>query len=293
MKAILILSVLTCFALAAYSEADAKRYVWAASFSYCSFMDTPGACGRAETEMTKLGYRLRNYKITEEGHNEINAAIFRSVEHKEIVIAFSGTKNGDQLLEELYNNWPVPYSLHNLEGAETLEYFLTHYAQFSEWMFSALNEIYWVDEKIVITGHSLGGALAVHAAMDLLLSGYEVDRLKLYTFGQPRVGNQAFDGHIKANIKDAFRIVHWRDQVPHLRPCIPKFGTQSACATSAGSNFCPFHSVTEVFYQQGMDSTYQVCANDEDRKCANQFTLTNWDDHGLYFGVPVGSAHAH
>lgn len=42
--------------------------------------------------------------------------------------------------------------------------------------------------QVWVTGHSLGGALALHAAMDLLSSeGAKVTHL--VTFGQPRVGN--------------------------------------------------------------------------------------------------------
>lgn len=42
-------------------------------------------------------------------------------------------------------------------------------------------------KKIYITGHSLGGALALFAAVELSLN-YTVTAV--YTYGQPRVGNQ-------------------------------------------------------------------------------------------------------
>jgi len=38
-------------------------------------------------------------------------------------------------------------------------------------------------------GHSLGGALALLAQLDLIAAGYEVT---MYNFGQPRVGDKAF-----------------------------------------------------------------------------------------------------
>jgi predicted lipase len=43
---------------------------------------------------------------------------------------------------------------------------------------------------IFVTGHSLGGALAVIAALDLKLS-LNV-KVTVYTYGQPRVGNAKF-----------------------------------------------------------------------------------------------------
>jgi predicted lipase len=44
--------------------------------------------------------------------------------------------------------------------------------------------------KIIVTGHSLGGSLAILAAADLHKSHGKIDQV--YTFGQPRVGNAQF-----------------------------------------------------------------------------------------------------
>ncbi|KAI8820094.1 Alpha/Beta hydrolase protein [Fimicolochytrium jonesii] len=48
--------------------------------------------------------------------------------------------------------------------------------------------------KIVVTGHSLGGAVAVLAALDLLdfVTPSLNNRIELYTYGEPRVGNSVF-----------------------------------------------------------------------------------------------------
>ncbi len=46
---------------------------------------------------------------------------------------------------------------------------------------------------ILVTGHSLGGALALLAALDIkLFFGINSKMMKLYTFGQPRVGDKSF-----------------------------------------------------------------------------------------------------
>ena len=37
----------------------------------------------------------------------------------------------------------------------------------------------------------------------------------MYTFGQPRVGNPTFAAAFAA-VVDEYRVVHWRDLVPHL-----------------------------------------------------------------------------
>jgi len=46
------------------------------------------------------------------------------------------------------------------------------------------------DAKLIITGYSLGAALAVLAAADLHTVFGHIDQL--YTFGGPRVGNEQF-----------------------------------------------------------------------------------------------------
>lgn len=66
---------------------------------------------------------------------------------------------------------------------------------------------------IYITGHSLGGAIAV-------LSTLEVKSLfggptELYTFGQPRVGNSEFAKYF-STIVNLNRVIHYADLVPHI-----------------------------------------------------------------------------
>ena len=66
----------------------------------------------------------------------------------------------------------------------------------------------------MITGHSLGGALAVMAAAHLQHK-YKVVEL-LYTLGQPRVGNYYFASFMTQFIPNTYRIVHYTDIVPHI-----------------------------------------------------------------------------
>lgn len=69
-----------------------------------------------------------------------------------------------------------------------------------------------------VTGHSLGGAIAVHAALDLVSINLKVDTL--YTYGAPRVGDKKFAEWFVdfSKIKSIYRITHARDPVPHLPP---------------------------------------------------------------------------
>ena len=51
---------------------------------------------------------------------------------------------------------------------------------------------------ILITGHSLGGALAVLSALDIKKELMFNETISLYTFGAPRVGNDEFSDHVFA-----------------------------------------------------------------------------------------------
>lgn len=69
---------------------------------------------------------------------------------------------------------------------------------------------------IWITGHSLGGALAVLLAATLEENGIEA--AGLYTYGAPRVGNSTFARRLNQALKGKphYRVVNGGDIVPHL-----------------------------------------------------------------------------
>lgn len=94
--------------------------------------------------------------------------------------------------------------------------------------------------KMILAGHSLGGALAVMAAAYLQNVYGQVTHL--YTMGQPRVGNDAFAKFMTTFIPNSFRIVDYADQVPHVPQSILGFK----------------HSGYEIWYQRGMEN-YTVC----------------------------------
>ena len=68
-----------------------------------------------------------------------------------------------------------------------------------------------------VTGHSLGGALAVLCAVDLLDEGYELDGV--VTFGQPMVGREELAGHLDRVLDRRFvRFMNGSDLVPRVPP---------------------------------------------------------------------------
>jgi hypothetical protein len=72
-----------------------------------------------------------------------------------------------------------------------------------------------------VTGHSLGGALAVLVALSLKLSTFSLlkgTEVQMYSFAGPRVGNPGFAKFYDDNLPASFRIVNLADTVPLVPP---------------------------------------------------------------------------
>ncbi|XP_060172969.1 triacylglycerol lipase OBL1 [Lycium barbarum] len=77
--------------------------------------------------------------------------------------------------------------------------------------------------KFVVTGHSLGGALAI-LFPTMLVMHEETDVMKrllgVYTYGQPRIGNRQLgkfmEAHLEHPVPKYFRVVYSNDLVPRL-----------------------------------------------------------------------------
>lgn len=70
--------------------------------------------------------------------------------------------------------------------------------------------------RIIITGHSLGGGLAVLAALSLSASlpPSERWRIRVHTFGAPSVGDALFVNLYSACVADSTRVAHPYDPIP-------------------------------------------------------------------------------
>ena len=121
--------------------------------------------------------------------------------------------------------------------------------------------------KIIVTGHSYGGALASLKAISLEKSGYKVS---LITFGSPRVGNDEFSEYANKHITgDNIRVTYQDDPVISIPPTSLSFK----------------HLGTEIqFYNK---KEYYLFPKNFDRQ--NNVDSTSFYDHSSYWDINKGS----
>lgn len=141
---------------------------------------------------------------------------------------------------------------------------------------------------VTVTGHSLGGALASLAVMELRGNpALNVWVRKVYTFGKPRVGNLAYaTAWMAAAAKQgarpaSWRVVHYNDPVARLPPAIP------------GLTYV--HEMHEVWYTARGSTAYRECETNkwklvnsyEDSTCSRSTPLVDCInlDHVTYLNL--------
>jgi triacylglycerol lipase len=109
-------------------------------------------------------------------------------------------------------------------------------------------------DQILITGHSLGAALAVLAAPDVFRSMQpNTIEPRLITFAGPRVGLTDFAGKFNAAIESCFRVVNFLDIVPYLPPApYVHVGAQITVDSGGPVQIGWRHSLAA--YQQGLSA---------------------------------------
>ncbi|XP_078440513.1 lipase-like isoform X2 [Wolffia australiana] len=145
-------------------------------------------------------------------------------------------------------------------------------------------KMYGKNIGIMVTGHSMGGAMASFCALDLTVNLGEVN-VQLMTFGQPRIGNAAFVSYFKMHVPKSIRVVNDHDMVPHLPPYYGIFPQKTY-----------HHFPREVWlYKVGFGSlVYQVekiCdGSGEDPSCSRSVAGTSISDHLKYLGVELAAS---
>ncbi len=71
--------------------------------------------------------------------------------------------------------------------------------------------------RVIVTGHSLGGAIATLCAVDIQYNfESKISSIELYSFGAPRVGNRNFQDSFNRRVPQSYRFIYGMDMVPAL-----------------------------------------------------------------------------
>ena len=138
-----------------------------------------------------------------------------SPSNKAVIVSFRGSDNTKNWIDD-FDFLQIPYL--RCAGCLIHNGFWLGYLTVSHSMKSQIELLLskYRGSNIYVTGHSLGGALATVAALDIKHT-YDAP-MKVYTFGQPRVGNALYAKHFSTKIPDSYRVIHYADIVPHLPP---------------------------------------------------------------------------
>ncbi|XP_072975529.1 probable feruloyl esterase A [Typha angustifolia] len=137
------------------------------------------------------------------------------------------------------------------------------------------------DIGIMVTGHSMGGAMASFCALDLTVN-HRIPNVQLMTFGQPRIGNAVFASYFSKHVPHAIRITHGHDIVPHLPPYYSYFPQKTY-----------HHFAREVWiHNVGLGSLVyaieQICdGSGEDPSCSCSVSGNSISDHLQYYGISM------
>ncbi len=164
--------------------------------------------GELQAALAEAGFKL----IKAFNSQGTQAFLAKRDSDKLAVLVFRGTQTQGVTLETFFDVFTDLYAEMRKDenGVMTHKGFLQAFRRVELEVLQHVKEL--SGYKFYITGHSLGGALALIAASVLALKNKDLVAA-CYTFGSPKVGNAEFDDKIKSPI---YRIVNAYDVVPFL-----------------------------------------------------------------------------
>lgn len=169
----------------------------------------------ADQLKTMYKYRVEPFDI-----QETNTQGFILNNNRNIIISFRGTQQPQDWFTDL-NGFQIKYPDYGLVNPQSEikvhQGFYHAYKSVRQIIHEAINRIDPL--SITICGHSLGGALSTLCAVDIQYNFPKI-KLEVYTSGQPKVGNKAFEESFNRRVPNMIRTYMRRDIVPM---CPPRF----------------------------------------------------------------------
>ena len=202
-----------------FSQDMISYYSWFASYGYCEDIDVPLFCCKNYFDFFTKKWTIVKEDSTDKYH-VYNYILWRSDEYRKYIIAFPGTNEILELLNEAIHIKLVDYGGDN--NFKVVNYFKQVAFELKELILSKENlediEAH-PGYQFIATGHSLGASVATIFLYEAISKGYidsSVNEPVLITFGQPRTGNEAFVLDFNTKIHNVFRVVRDGDIVVSL-----------------------------------------------------------------------------
>jgi hypothetical protein len=201
---------------------DRSQALLFAQFSHIAYQEGGAIFSWSCSECSSTSHDFAVSSVVSYSGDNLQAYVGFSASENLIVAAIRGTQ------EKSIENWIV--DLNALETSPGVSYpsapssarvaagFYNSYAHLKDSLLKVTSQLKYQHQtaQLVVTGHSLGAALAVYLALDIEIElGHSV---ALYTYGQPRVGNGEFATFVESRVSSRFRVVNYNDIVPHLVP---------------------------------------------------------------------------
>jgi len=198
------------------------------------------------------------------------------------LVSFQGTHGVAAMIQDLKivksgSDWP------ECSGCKLHSGFLDEWNSLKACVQTSLTSL--GGKTVRTTGHSLGAALSIIAAVDLHYQGFTIE--ESYDFGRPRTGSVEFAHASEALFgNNVNRVTHQRDPVVQLPP--DKWGIIS---------WHYEHSAPEAFFD-GADSVgVKICSDVHDKTCSAKYwdvliDNLNVNDHLKYMDIPIAGCSA-
>jgi hypothetical protein len=183
------------------------------------------------------------------------------------VLAFEGSQDLKDAKVDLNFSKLVPYKNHPY--AKVHGGFWSAYKSIHDEIYDLIKN-HQVDNLMVV-GHSLGGALATIASLDLA-EVLGINNILMVSLGAPRVGNFQYAQLYDSKVDEYYRLTHGHDPIVQLPYRLMGF----------------HHIGHEIFYPDSSLS-YIECLEGENPRCSDSIARerSNFTDHGYYMNVKL------
>ncbi|KAH0536966.1 hypothetical protein FGG08_006194 [Glutinoglossum americanum] len=211
--------------------------------------------------------RLEDAGVAWDSSKSVDVGGFVAVDktNHNMIVSFRGTSNTEDLMDDakiIQKPWKC-------DGCWAHQGFAQFWEAASVIVKSAISAYQddFPNYPIVVTGHSLGGAIATLAAMELR-DMFSSTSVYLYNYGAPEAGNQALADFVTKQGGN-FRVTHFDDPVPRL-PGTSLYAHTTPEYWISSKNFVPVTAADIKYMPNGGGDA--------------GFYTTDFDAHHWYFG---------